>query len=79
MGFHYMNLARFAAIGTVVFAIHAKANTFLPLAVAAIAIARALPLRQIALATENRGSHILPLLRVQRPGLVSAQKTIEKL
>jgi hypothetical protein len=49
MGLRYVNFARFAAIGTIVFAVHAKADTLLSLAVTAIAIAQAFAFRQIAL------------------------------
>jgi hypothetical protein len=60
MGLRYVDFAGFPAIRTIVFAIHAKANTFLSLAVAAIAVAHALALRQIALRTQNNILHVSP-------------------
>jgi hypothetical protein len=60
MSLHYVNFARFPAIWTIVFAILAESNALLSLAVAAIAVAQALILRQIALRTENFALHDVP-------------------
>ena len=53
------DFASFPAIRTVVFAVHAEADVLLPLAVAAVAVALARALRQVALRTENGDLHIL--------------------
>jgi hypothetical protein len=60
MELRYVDVARFPAIGTVVFSIHAKANIMLSLAIAAIAVAHALVFRQIALHAQDHGLHVLP-------------------
>jgi hypothetical protein len=62
MGLRDMNFAGFPAIRTIIFAIHAQANALLSLAVAAIAIAQAFILRQIALRTQDDALHVLPSL-----------------
>src|SRR5690242_7540196 len=52
-----MNVACFAAIGTVIFSISAQANPFEPLAVTAVAVAGALPLWFVALHAQRYSSH----------------------
>jgi hypothetical protein len=71
----YANFASFPAIRTVIFAVHAEADTLLALAVAAIAVAFAPLFRQVALRTEDRGLHILPL-PLRRTSKISAAATL---
>lgn len=75
----YVNIARFAAIGAVVLAIHAEANTLQSLAVAAIAVARALALRLIALRAEHDGLHVVPspFRRIQKTAPALPQNPVK--
>jgi len=70
MNLYNVNVARFPAIGAIIFAVHAKADALLPLAVAAIALTLALVLLLIALGTENHALHRVPFVLL--PDLESA-------
>jgi hypothetical protein len=62
--FGQANLASFPAIRAIVFAVHAHADTLLPLAVAAIPVALALAFGKVALRTKDRALHLFaPSLR----------------
>jgi hypothetical protein len=52
------DFARFPAIWTVVFSVGAEADTFKSLAIATVAIARALSFRLVALHAQHNGFHI---------------------
>jgi hypothetical protein len=78
IGLGHADFASFPAIRAVVFAIHAESHTLLALAVAAVAIARALSLRQVALRTENCGLHIFPSPLRRTDGTAPAAKASTK-
>ena len=71
----YANFTSFPAIRAVVFAVHAETDTLLALAVAAIAVAFAPFFRQVALRTQDRGLHILPL-PLRRTGKIAPTATL---